>query len=69
MKRTMKTEQPKNGIQIVNGDGCTHVEIECDAMNDMLGWIVMPPAKSEGAALRKAAKKLRALADLCEELA
>ena len=65
----MKTEQPKNGIRILKGELYTHVDIECDAMDGGMCAVGVATAKSEGAALRRAAKKLRELADTCDELA
>ena len=65
----MKIEQPKNEIKIFNDDGETYVDIECDAMSGGMCAVGVAAAKSESAALKIAAKKLRALADLCEEMA
>lgn len=62
------TEQPKNDIEIHDEDGLVWVDVTCGAYHGGMCGVGLASGRSKGAALRRAAKRLREIANRCEEL-
>jgi|21_taG_2_1085346.scaffolds.fasta_scaffold21714_3 hypothetical protein len=61
------TEQPENGINTLSDDGAVWVDITCGSPYGGMCNVGLASAKTKGAALRRAARRLREMADQCEE--
>jgi len=61
-------EQPESGINTFTDDGLVWVDITCGASHGGMCNAGVASAKTKVAALRRAAKRLRKMADQCEEI-
>lgn len=62
------TDQPDNEIKVINYDGYAWVDVTCGSLYGGFCNVGVASARSNAAALRRAVKRLRKLADKCESL-
>lgn len=68
MKTETMTEQPENRIITLTDDGLAWVDLTCDLDHGGMCNVGLASAKTKGTALLRAAKRLRAMADQCDQV-
>tara|TARA_R100000951_G_scaffold112807_1_gene113756 strand:+ start:16873 stop:17094 length:222 start_codon:yes stop_codon:yes gene_type:complete len=62
------TEQPENGIKLLADAGLMWVDLTCGDDHGGMCNVGLASATTKAAALRRAATRLREMADRCEEI-